>query len=216
MMESNLEEVKTQSSFYKISKRIFDVLGSVLALVCLSPAFFVLSIIIKHHDGGKVFFKQKRVGKNGKEFSMYKFRSMEENAEEILKANKELYAKYVANGFKLPADEDPRITSIGKWLRRTSFDELPQFINILRGEMSIVGPRPIVPAELAEYGDRKAKLLSVKPGAMGLWQATGRSNITYPERCDVELEYVDHASLGYDWKIFFLNLISIFKQDGAF
>jgi lipopolysaccharide/colanic/teichoic acid biosynthesis glycosyltransferase len=115
----------------------------------------------------------------------------------------------------LPADEDPHITSIGRWLRRKSFYELPQFINILRAEMSIVGPRPIVPAELAEYGDRKAKLLSLKPGTMGLWQATGRSNITYPERCNVELEYVDKASLGYDWKIFFLNLISIFKQDGA-
>ncbi|WP_270236852.1 sugar transferase [Lactobacillus delbrueckii] len=216
MMESNLEEVKTQGTFYKTAKRIFDVLGSFLALVCLSPVFLILSIIIKKHDGGKVFFKQKRVGQNGKEFFMYKFRSMEENAEEILKADKGLYAKYVANGFKLPAEEDPRITSIGKWLRRTSFDELPQFINILRGEMSIVGPRPIVPTELEEYGDRKAKLLSVKPGAMGLWQATGRSNITYPERCDVELEYVDNASLGYDWKIFFLNLISIFKQDGAF
>lgn len=216
MMESNLEEVRTQGTFYKISKRIFDVLGSFLALVCLSPVFLILSIIIKNHDGGKVLFKQKRVGQNGKEFFMYKFRSMEENAEEILKADKGLYAKYVANGFKLPAEEDPRITSIGKWLRRTSFDELPQFINILRGEMSIVGPRPIVPTELEEYGDHKAKLLSVKPGAMGLWQATGRSNITYPERCDVELEYVDNASLGYDWKIFFLNLISIFKQDGAF
>lgn len=216
MMESKLEEVKTQSTFYKTSKRILDILGSVLALACLSPVFLVLSIIIKNHDGGKVFFKQKRVGQNGKEFYMYKFRSMEENAEEILKADKELYAKYVANGFKLPAEEDPRITSIGKWLRRPSFDELPQFINILRGEMSIVGPRPIVPTELEEYGDRKAKLLSVKPGAMGLWQATGRSNITYPERCNVELEYVDKASLGYDWKIFFLNLISIFKQEGAF
>lgn len=216
MVESNLEEVKTQGTFYKTSKRIFDVLGSFLALVCLSPVFLFLSIIIKKHDGGKVFFKQKRVGQNGKEFFMYKFRSMEENAEEILKADKGLYAKYVANGFKLPAEEDPRITSIGKWLRRTSFDELPQFINILRGEMSIVGPRPIVPTELEEYGDRKAKLLSVKPGAMGLWQATGRSNITYPERCNVELEYVDKASLGYDWKIFFLNLISIFKQEGAF
>lgn len=216
MTESNFEGIKKQNTFYKFSKRFFDIIGSALALICLSPIFLVLSIIIKHHDGGKVFFKQKRIGQNGKEFMMYKFRSMEENAEEILKADKELYAKYVANGFKLPAEEDPRITSIGKWLRRTSFDELPQFINILRGEMSIVGPRPIVPNELKEYGDRATKFLSVKPGAMGLWQATGRSNIMYPERCDVELEYVDKASLGYDWKIFFLNLISIFKQDGAF
>lgn len=216
MAESNLEGTKKQGTFYKFSKRLFDIIGSALALICLSPLFLVLSIIIKYHDGGKVFFKQKRIGQNGKEFWMYKFRSMEENAEEILKADKELYAKYVANDFKLPADEDPRITSIGKWLRRTSCDELPQFINILRGEMSIVGPRPIVPKELKEYGERAAKFLSVKPGAMGLWQATGRSNITYPERCDVELEYVDKASLGYDWKIFFLNLISIFKQDGAF
>lgn len=93
----------------------------------------------------------------------------------------------------MTADEDLRITSIGKWLRGTSFDELPQFINILHSEMNIVGPRPIVPKELSEYGDRQAKFLSVKPGAMGLWQVTGRSNITYPERCDVELEYVDKA-----------------------
>lgn len=176
----------------------------------------VLAIKIKRVDHGPVFFKQIRIGKDGKPFKMYKFRSMIENAEEVLKSNPELYKEYVANDFKLPEDKDPRTTAVGRWMRKTSIDELPQFINILKGEMSIIGPRPIVKGELENYGDRADKFLSVKPGAMGLWQASGRSNISYPERCDIELEYVDKASFWYDWKIFFMTLISIFKQDGAF
>ncbi|MCF0119728.1 MAG: sugar transferase, partial [Limosilactobacillus mucosae] len=128
----------------------------------------------------------------------------------------ELYEKYVENNYKLEPDEDPRITNLGRWLRRTSIDEIPQFINILKGDMSIVGPRPVVKEELKEYGDRVDKFLSVKPGAMGLWQASGRSNIGYPERCDLELSYVDHASYWYDVKIMFKNIISIFKNTGAY
>lgn len=116
----------------------------------------------------------------------------------------------------LLAEEDPQITPIGRWMRRTSVDELPQFINILKGDMSIIGPRPVVEKELDEYGDRVDKLLSVKPGAMGLWQATGRSNIGYPERCDVKLGYVDHVSFGDDVVIFFKTIISIFKKEGAY
>ncbi|GHN21000.1 hypothetical protein ME784_15150 [Lactobacillus delbrueckii] len=141
---------------------------------------------------------------------------MKMDAEEILKSDPELYQKYVANDYKLLADEDPRITPIGRWMRRTSVDELPQFVNILKGDMSIIGPRPVVEKELAEYGNRKDKFLSVRPGAMGLWQATGRSNISYPERCDVELEYIDNISFTYDVKIFFQTIFSIFKKEGAY
>lgn len=138
------------------------------------------------------------------------------NADEILHANPELYQKYVDNNYKLEPEEDPRVTKLGHWLRKTSIDEIPQFINILRGEMSIIGPRPVVKEELVEYGDRVDKFLSVKPGAMGLWQASGRSNIGYPERCDLELSYVDLASYWFDIKIMFKNIISIFKSTGAY
>ena len=165
---------------------------------------------------GPLFYKQERIGWHGKPFKIYKFRSMVVNADKILEDDPELYAKYVANNYKLEPEEDPRITRLGEWLRKTSIDEIPQFINILRGEMSIIGPRPVVKAELAEYGDRVDKFLSIKPGAMGLWQSSGRSNIPYPERCDVELEYVDEASLAFDTKIMFKNIISIFKRDGAY
>lgn len=201
---------------YKYIKRFLDIVGSLLALIVFSPIFLILSLIIKSQDGGSAFFAQERIGKGGKPFMMYKFRSMRMDAERILKNDPDLYAKYVANDYKLLADEDPRITPIGRWMRRTSVDELPQFVNILKGDMSIIGPRPVVEKELEEYCDRKDKFLSVRPGAMGLWQATGRSNISYPERCDVELEYIDNISFGYDVKIFFQTIFSIFKKEGAY
>lgn len=170
---------------YKYVKRFLDIVGSLLALIIFSPIFLILAILIKSRDGGSAFFAQERIGKGCKSFKMYKFRSMKMDAEKIRKSDPELYQKYVANDYKLLAEEDPRITPIGRWMRRTSVDELPQFVNILKGDMSIIGPRPVVEKELAEYGNRKDKFLSVRPGAMGLWQATGRSNISYPERCDV-------------------------------
>lgn len=210
-------KIKQQSKSYLFWKRFFDIVLSSGALVCFSPVFLAVFIMNRFGDNkGPLFYKQERIGWYGKPFKIYKFRSMVVNADKILEDDPELYDKYVANNYKLEPEEDPRITRLGEWLRKTSIDEIPQFINILRGEMSIIGPRPVIKAELAEYGDRVDKFLSVKPGAMGLWQSSGRSNIPYPERCDVELEYVDEASLGFDMKIMFKNIISIFKSEGAY
>lgn len=210
-------EVKKQSRLYLFFKRLTDIILSTLALICFSPIFLFIYIRSQFGENkGSVFFKQVRIGKNGKPFKIYKFRSMIVNADEILHQNKELYQKYIKNNYKLEPDEDPRITPLGAWLRRTSIDEIPQFINILKGDMSIIGPRPVVQEELKEYGDRVDKFLSVKPGAMGLWQASGRSNIGYPERCDMELSYVDNASYWFDCQIMFKNIISIFKHTGAY
>ena len=210
-------QIKKQSLTYLFFKRLTDIVLSLLALIGFSPVFLGVWIANRFGDNkGPLFFKQTRIGKNGKPFKMYKFRSMIVNADEILHSNIELYEKYVENNYKLEPDEDPSINKLGRWLRRTSIDEIPQFINILKGDMSIVGPRPVVKEELKEYGDRVDKFLSVKPGAMGLWQASGRSNIGYPERCDLELSYVDKASYWYDVRIMFKNIISIFKNTGAY
>ncbi|MGC8409065.1 sugar transferase [Latilactobacillus sakei] len=214
-----VERTNSQGILYRFSKRLSDILISGIMLVILIPVFIVFSVIyLIGENRGPLFYRQVRVGRNGELFKMYKFRSMVVNADKKLLANKELYAKYVANSYKLPDGEDPRVTKFGRFIRRTSLDELPQFINVFIGNMSIIGPRPIVEKELTEYGtkERIDKLLSVTPGAMGYWQASGRSNIEYPERCEIELFYVDHASLGFDIKIMFKNIISIFKHDGAF
>lgn len=202
---------------YLFLKRITDVVLSILALIVFSPLFLWVLLIDSAGDNkGPVFYKQDRAGLNGKHFYIYKFRSMVVNAEEKLLADEKLYKKYVDNSFKLPDGEDPRVTKFGSFLRKSSIDEIPQFVNILKGEMSIVGPRPVVERELKYYGDTLNEFLSVKPGAMGYWQAIGRSTIEYPERCNVELYYVRHASILFDVKIFFKNVISIFKGTGAY
>lgn len=217
--EINGEPIESLSFSYRIIKRFFDIIISGVMLIIIIPVFVVFSGIYLIGDNkGPLFYRQVRVGRNGKKLKMYKFRSMVVDADKKLLENKELYAKYVANSYKLPAGEDPRVTKFGSFIRRTSLDELPQFINIFKGDMSIIGPRPIVEEELAEYetAERINKLLSVTPGAMGYWQAIGRSNIEYPERCEVELYYVDHASLLFDFQIIFKNIVSIFKNDGAY
>ena len=203
-------------SIYHFFKRITDILISMTALVGLSPVILILSILIFLQDGHSPFYKQVRIGQYGKPFGMFKFRSMVYNADKILEGNPQLYQKYVDNGFKLPEGDDPRITKVGAFIRKTSLDEIPQFVNVIIGEMSLVGPRPIVKKEMFEYGDKISEFLSVKPGALGLWQASGRANIEYPERCDIELEYIRNASYWYDVKVFFACCISILKRDGAF
>lgn len=200
---------------YLLYKNIFDKTLSFVAIVLLSPIFLLIASSIKMDDPrGPVIYSQSRVGQYGRLFKLYKFRSMEFEAEKKLKENEKLYAKYVSNNYKLKPEDDPRITKIGKFLRKTSLDELPQFFNILKGDMSLVGPRPVIKDELVEYDYHK--LLLVKPGAMGLWQANGRSDISYPKRARIEEYYVDHFCFKLDLKILFKNIVNIFEGIGAY
>ena len=171
---------------------------------------------ILKEDDGTLFYEQLRYGKNGKKFRLYKFRSMcidaDKKLKEYLEQNEEARKEFEENQ-KLK--NDPRITKIGNFLRKTSLDELPQMINILKGDMSFIGPRPVVDGEIEKYGANRDKFLSVKPGLTGYWQVNGRSNTTYDERIEMELYYVDNKSLRLDIKIFFKTFISVIKKEGA-
>lgn len=198
---------------YNVTKRILDILLSFVGLIVLSPVFLLIGIIIKIDSKGPVFFTHKRIGKNGKEIGIYKFRTMHENAEKMIQNfTKEQMEEYKEN-YKLK--NDPRITKIGKFLRKTSLDELPQILNILKGDLAIIGPRPVVISELEKYGPNKGKFLSVKPGLTGYWQANGRSTTTYEERIEMELYYVENRNLWLDIKIFLKTFISVLKKEGA-
>ncbi|MCP9280273.1 multidrug MFS transporter [Bacillus wiedmannii] len=194
-----------------------DLIGAIVGLIIFSPIFLLISILYMTGDNkGPIFFKQIRMGKNGKEFYIYKFRSMIVNAEEKLKRNEILYRKYIDNNYKLEPSEDPRITKVGQFLRKTSLDELPQFLNVLKGDMSLVGPRPVVQEELMEYGKRKDEFLSVKPGLTGYWQVSGRSDVGYPERVELELHYIYNCSILFDMKIIFLTMVHVIMRKGAY
>lgn len=197
-------------------KRTMDVLGGLIGLILFSPVFIIIALLIFLTDGRPIFFRQPRIGWLGETFYIWKFRSMRKNAEEVLKSNREIYRKYVENDYKLPEGEDPRVTSIGRLIRKTSLDELPQFWNVLKGEMSLVGPRPIVPAELEEYQGQKALFLKMKPGITGVWQVSGRSELKYPERATLELSYLNKQNLKYDIAVILKTLYCVFKRDGAF
>lgn len=198
---------------YDFFKRIFDIVCSLVALIILSPVFLIMAILVKTTSEGPAFFAHKRVGKNGKEIKIYKFRSMVTNAEELIKQfTPEQKAEYEKN-FKL--ENDPRITKVGKFMRKTSLDELPQLLNILKGDISIVGPRPIMEVETEIYGNYRDMLLSVKPGLTGFWAANGRSCTTYTRRRAMEIYYVKNRSLWLDIKIIFKTFASVFKGEGA-
>lgn len=195
---------------------MFDRLFAIIILVLIAPVLAIISLLIIMKDGFPVIFKQNRVGKDGKFFKMYKFRSMVKNAEEILKTDKALYKKYVKNGFKLSIDEDIRILPFGNFIRKTSIDELPQFINVLKGEMSVVGPRPVVGDELnILYGENADKYKSVKPGVTGLWQASGRSNLTGDQRVKLDLEGIKRKSLKFDIYVIFKTVVEVLRRTGA-
>ncbi|WP_442915486.1 sugar transferase [Mangrovibacillus sp. Mu-81] len=202
---------------YSFLKRTIDIIGAVVGLIMVLPLFVLISILyIAGESKGPVIFKQSRVGKNGEEFKIYKFRSMVLNAEEKLKSNRQLYQKYLENNYKLEPNEDPRITNLGRFLRKTSLDEIPQLLNVLKGEMSLVGPRPVVTVELEEYEDKVNQFLAVKPGITGFWQVSGRSNVGYPERVDLELYYVYNQSLLMDLKIIFFTILIVILKKGAY
>ncbi|EEM86927.1 multidrug MFS transporter [Bacillus thuringiensis serovar vazensis] len=216
-LEQSTLEIKKPSGIYLCLKRVMDLSGAIVGLIIFSPIFLLISILYMTGDNkGPIFFKQIRMGKNGKEFNIYKFRSMIVNAEEKLRNNEVLYKKYIDNNYKLEPSEDPRITKVGQFLRKTSLDELPQFLNVLKGDMSLVGPRPVVQEELVEYGERKGEFLSVKPGLTGYWQVSGRSDVGYPERVDLELYYAYNASLWLDIKILLLTVKNVVVGKGAY
>ncbi|WP_437435398.1 sugar transferase [Bacillus wiedmannii] len=216
-LEGSTLEVKKSSGIYLCLKRTMDLIGAIVGLIIFSPIFLLISILYMTGDNkGPIFFKQIRMGKNGKEFYIYKFRSMIVNAEEKLKRNEILYRKYIDNNYKLEPSEDPRITKVGQFLRKTSLDELPQFLNVLKGDMSLVGPRPVVQEELIEYGKRKDEFLSVKPGLTGYWQVSGRSDVGYPERVELELHYIYNCSILFDMKIIFLTMVHVIMRKGAY
>lgn len=208
-------DVKTKISkkvYIKI-KRVIDVILASLALILLSPLFAIIAIAIKIDSKGPVFFAHKRIGKNGKIIKLYKFRSMVINAEELIKSFTPEQMKEYKENYKLT--NDPRITKVGKFLRKTSLDELPQLINIINGDLSIIGPRPVIADELEKYGTNKDKFLSVTPGLTGYWAANGRSNTTYEQRMEMELYYIDNLSLKMDIKVFFKTILSVVKKEGA-
>lgn len=197
-------------------KRIIDVSGASVGLVLLAPVFLVISCIMKLSSPGPVFFRQERVGRQGNVFNILKFRTMKINAEDILRADPKLWESYVGNHFKLPEGQDPRISAFGRWMRKTSLDELPQLWNVLIGEMSLVGPRPLVKTEIEMwYGERARDLLSVRPGMTGLWQVRGRSRVGYPERADLELAYVYERSLVGDILILLQTCVVVIAGRGA-
>lgn len=204
----------TTTSTYKIVKRSMDITGALLGIILLSLLFIAVAIAIKLEDPkGPVFFTQKRVGKNGQEFNMYKFRSMVSDAEERLK---ELLAFNEVSGAMFKMKNDPRITRIGKFIRKTSIDELPQLFNVLKGDMSLVGPRPPLPREVVEYTDYDKQRLLVTPGCTGVWQVSARNSVGFPEMVEMDLYYIKHQSVMTDIKILCKTVIVLFGSKNAF
>ncbi|MGI9108049.1 MAG: sugar transferase [Pyrinomonadaceae bacterium] len=198
--------------FYFFCKRAIDIAGAVLLLVAALPLFVLIALLVKATSGGSVLYRHRRLGLAGKEFDCLKFRTMVAGADEQLKKNKSLRRQF-EQSYKLK--HDPRITRMGKFLRRTSLDELPQLVHVLRGEMSFVGPRPIVRKELKKYSIYGDKLLSVKPGLSGMWQVCGRSDTTYTQRVMMDMQYIDHRNLSLDLRLMLLTAGAVVRKTGA-
>ncbi len=194
-------------------KRLLDLCGAAVGCAVLLVLTVVVGPLIKLESPGPIFFSQKRVGRNGRIFKMYKFRSMYADAEE---RKKELMDKNEMSGFMFKMENDPRITRIGRFMRKTSLDEFPQFLNILKGDMSLVGTRPPTLDEFAQYSPYHKKRLSFRPGLTGMWQVSGRSDITdFEEIVRLDVEYIDNWSFTLDVKILIKTFLAVFKGDGA-
>lgn len=205
-------ENKQNLRVYEIFKRIIDIIGAGLGLILLSPIIAIVACAVKFTSKGPVFFSQKRVGKNGELFEMYKFRSMVVNAEE-LKENLEEQNEMSGPMFKIK--DDPRITKVGKFIRKTSIDELPQLWNVLKGDMSLVGPRPSLPKEVEQFDNWMFKRLSVRPGLTCYWQVSGRNNIDFEDWMKLDCRYVDERNLWIDIKLIFKTIFVLFGDKNA-
>lgn len=199
---------------YVITKRIMDIIGASIGIVFLSWVFLIVAILIKLEDPkGPVFFKQIRIGKNGKEFYMFKFRSMVTDAEERLK---ELLAYNEIDGAMFKMKDDPRITKIGRFIRKTSIDELPQLWNVLKGDMSLVGPRPPLLREVQEYTEYDKQRLLVTPGCTGLWQVGGRNSLSFGEMVELDLLYISKRNIFLDFKIILKTILVLIYSKNAY
>ena len=219
-MENSLRKLREderiqpkEGPIYLFFKRAMDIIGSLCGIILLSPLLIIVALAIKIEDPkGSIFFSQQRCGKDNKLFPMYKFRSMVSNAEELLE---ELMEHNEMDGPVFKIKDDPRITRVGKFIRKTSIDELPQLFNILRGDMSIVGPRPAIPHEVAEYSDYHKQRLLVKPGLTCIWQVSGRNSIGFDEWMEMDLEYIEKRNLWMDIKLIFKTVGVLFGDENA-
>ena len=199
-------------SFYEAIKRLIDIICSFVGILVLSPLFIIIAIIVKFTSKGPIFFSQKRVGRNGKEFDMYKFRSMVVNAEEL---KEKLAAQNEMSGPMFKMKDDPRVTKVGKFIRKTSLDELPQLWNVLKGDMSLVGPRPSLPKEVAQFDEWMYKRLEVKPGLTCYWQVSGRNNIDFEDWMKLDIRYVEEKNLWIDIKLICKTVFVLFGDKNA-
>ena len=217
-IQKNIENTKKlKIKIYETTKRIIDIIASVIGIIVLIPLTAMIwfaNLFVK--DNGPVFYTQERIGKDGKLFKLYKYRSMVVNADDKL-------SKYLAENEEAREEykeykklkNDPRITFIGKFIRKTSIDEFPQFINVLKGEMSLVGPRPYLPKEIEDMGENYNEIIKVKPGLTGLWQVNGRSDTTFELRTTIDKDYVQRRGMILDIKIFIRTFLKVFGKEGA-
>ena len=198
---------------YEYCKRVIDIFASLLSLILLMPLLLAIVACVRLSGRGPILFSQKRLGRDGKLFWCYKFRTMVPDAEAQLSRSPELSARFRAN-YKIKSD--PRVTRVGAILRRTSLDEFPQLWNVLRGDMSLIGPRPIVEPELGKYGVHAGRLLTVKPGLGGIWQVNGRSDTSYADRVAMDMRYIEIRSLSLDLKLMILTSLVVIRGRGAY
>lgn len=218
-IQENLQEkIKEKHIIYRFVKRLIDILGGLVGIVLLIPVTLCVYLARKilKEDDGPLFYEQLRIGKNGKVFRMYKYRSMvvgaDEKLFEYLKENEEARKEY--KEYK-KLKNDPRITKVGKFIRKTSLDEFPQFINVLKGDMSLVGPRPYLPREKEDMGEYYTYIIQTRPGITGYWQITGRSGVTFEDRLKMDYDYNQNKNLKTDFKLLVKTVLNVVKKEGA-
>lgn len=211
-IQIDLKKIESRKGYHFI-KRFFDIVLSIIGLVILSPLMLIIAYKIKKEDGGPVFYKQVRVGKNGCHFKMYKFRSMVTDADQLLE---ELRDQNDVDGAMFKMKHDPRITKIGHFIREHSLDELPQLVNVLKGDMSLVGPRPPLPSEVDQYTEYDKQRLYVMPGCTGLWQVTVRNKVGFNEMVQLDIQYIQKASFIFDLWIIWKTVEIIIRPNGSY